>query len=79
MLIGKYLNGLDDWKQLRTTTLIIPSIAIGAMFYFIYIKGFIFDYIEIMGSTINPPGATLLIYAFLMMLAIYGWNRLAIR
>lgn len=79
MLIGRYMNKADNCKRVKDIALIVPSIVTGIMLYFLYTKGFILDYYEIMGSTINPPGATLLACALGVILAIYEWDRLILK
>ena len=78
MLIGKYMHSTDDRRCSPYIIFGVSFIVMCILFYFLYTEGFIFDYYNLLGSTINPPGITLLVTAVLVFFSVYGGDRIAV-
>lgn len=68
MLFGRCY--LEKMVELNKGLAIISCVITIAMVCLIALKGFFFDNEELMGSVVNPPGITLIIYAFSIMISV---------
>ena len=78
MLIGKYCRKwkINGWKQIAAV--VSSLVLVGVLIAVIFTNGFILDIYNPLGSVINPPGITLLIYAVIVMLSIYLLDKLIV-
>lgn len=72
MLFGKYYKHIVTMKRVIRIILFVFSI-LGTISMVIILvhNGYVFDRISILGTTINPPGITLIVYALLVMISIF--------
>ncbi len=71
MLFGMNYNKIKNIpKLMRNGSAIVCFFAMAFMIYIIVTKGFVFDKPALLGTDINPPGVTLLIFAVTIMLSL---------
>lgn len=71
MLFGMNYNKIKNIpKLMRNGSAIVCFFAMAFMIYIIVTKGFVFDKTALLGTDINPPGVTLLIFAVTIMLSL---------
>ena len=72
MLFGKYYNGFIAIQKKKKVVFAIASLSMTLVIMFlIFYKVFFLDVIAILGSVINPPGFTEIIYAVLVMSTVF--------
>ena len=72
MLFGKYYNSIIAIRKNKKVVFAFASLAMALIFMcVVFYKGFFLDRIAILGSVINPPGFTEIVYAVLIMLTVF--------
>lgn len=77
MLFGKHYRSFTLIRnRVKSMISVCASAAFLAMMIQIFRKGLFLDKNELLGSVINPPGVTLLVYALFLMVSLCGWDQL---
>lgn len=72
MLFGKYYNSIISIQKKKKVLFAIASLSMTLGFMFlIFYKGFFLDVIALLGSVVNPPGFTEIVYAVLVMIVVF--------
>ena len=72
MIFGKHYKQVEKMeKKYRIILALLLSICAIVIAYALCRWGFVLDGRELLGSTLNPPGLTLMVYATSLMLSIY--------
>ncbi|WP_029233393.1 acyltransferase family protein [Butyrivibrio sp. VCB2006] len=75
MLVGLYYDKVKNMLKLKRNLLgFVCTISMIAIMYIIITKGFFMDKPALLGTDINPPGVTLLLFAVTIMLTLCLWN-----
>ncbi len=75
MLVGMYYVKIKNMSKFKRNILgFVSAISMIVIMYFIITKGFFMDKPALLGTDINPPGVTLLLFAVTILLTLCLWN-----
>ena len=75
MLVGLYYDKVKNMPKLKRYVWgFVCTISMIVIMYFIITKGFFMDKPALLGTDINPPGVTLLLFAVSILLTLCLWN-----